>query len=316
MLPLDSLLPLRSLNVTLCFTGASSPQFFHQPALGAFLRHLAGSPPDFDRLIRFDAPECGRIAYQPGHRYRFNLIALAGGEALLDTLLSGLARLPHSSPQTDARLPFRDNLALAALHDAFTDRPVQQLADLSVFGADELARQAAVWQDQPRWVWQWLSPARLLKDKARRGDAKGEARYCRNLPDLDGALLLSRLYDSLAELLRRQGVATPPRPEPPPLHLEQGHLFWLDAAYTDAAGKAHVMGGAAGQVELAANPALPPAWLKLMLLGQYTGIGQRTAFGWGRYRLLAGDGACGYRRCLPAASLYTPTPHAMDYRSG
>lgn len=104
-------------------------------------------------------------------------------------------------------------------------------------------------------------------------------------------------------MLRRQNAEPPPRPEPPAVTLEQGHLFWLDTAYTDVDGKAHVMGGAAGQVELVTNSVLPLDWLKLLILGQYTGIGQRTAFGWGRYRLSGSDGAHAYRRGLPAASL-------------
>ncbi|MBS1213928.1 MAG: CRISPR-associated endonuclease Cas1, partial [Proteobacteria bacterium] len=143
----------------------------------------------------------------------------------------------------------------------------------------------------------------LLKDKTQRGAATGEARYCRNLPDVDGGLLAARLHDSLAELLRARNVATAPRPPGPGLEIASGHLFWLDAAYTDAQGASHVAGGMTGRLELA-FPAPPPVeWLQQAILGQHTGVGQRAAFGFGRYRLVSPEGASSIRRASPAASL-------------
>ncbi|MGH8547120.1 MAG: CRISPR-associated endonuclease Cas1 [Methylococcales bacterium] len=50
---------------------------------------------------------------------------------------------------------------------------------------------------------------------------------------------------------------------------------------------------------------LSPAWWKLIIIGQYTGIGQRKAFGWGRYQIVTGDGAVSYRRPLAACSMLT-----------
>ncbi len=47
------------------------------------------------------------------------------------------------------------------------------------------------------------------------------------------------------------------------------------------------MGGMSGRLELA-FPEPPSAdWLQQAILAQYTGIGQRVAFGFGRYRLCA-----------------------------
>ena len=305
MLPLTELFPLRSVAVTLRFLQASRPGDFHQPALGAFLRFLAGSPEGFKRLIRFDAPESGRIAYQPGQCYRFTLICLAGGEPMFKTLLGNLAKLPGSSPQQDRPLPFRDNCALAALHDSFTAEAVQGFEDLSAYDFANLQQEAELWRGCARLTWHMLSPARLLKAKARRGNVKGEARYCRNLSDLDGNLLTARLYDSLAELLRSRGVATPPRPPAPPVQIDQGHLFWQDADYTDAVGGSHVIGGMSGRLELAFPEPPPVEWLHWAIGGQYTGLGQRTAFGLGRYQLQAPDGGVSCRRTLPAASWLT-----------
>ncbi len=304
-LPLANLLPLRSVVVTLRLLEDTAPAFFHQPALGAFLRFMAGSPEGFERCIRFDAPESGRITYKAGDYYRFTVVSLAGGEPMLETLLHNLARLPGSSPNTDRRMPFRDNCALAALHDAFSAQVVTGFGELSAYDFDTLRQEAELWRGYGGLAWQFLSPARLLKPKDQRGAAKGEARYCRNRADVDASLLASRLYDALAELLRARGVATPPRPPAPAVDIADGHLFWMDAAYTDADGSDHVMGGMSGRLQLA-FPAPPPAgWLQQAILGQYAGFGQRAAFGFGRYRLESPDGAFSYRRALPAASLLT-----------
>ena len=303
MLSIINLFPLRSVVVTLRFLQTSNPSFFHQPALGAFLRYLAGGPEGFERLIRFDAPESGRIAYQPGQFYRFTLVCLAGGEKIFNTLLGNLARLPGSSPQKDRPLPFRNNCALAALHDSFTAEAVTRFDELCAYEFASLQQEAELWRGYDKLTWHTQSPVRLLKAKERRTDAKGEARYCRNLSDVDGALLSARLYDSMAELLRSRGVATPPRPPAPPLLIDQGHLFWLDADYTDAVGERHVIGGMNGRLELA-FPELPPVeWLQWAICGQYTGLGQRVAFGLGRYQLQAPDTGVSCRRALPAASL-------------
>lgn len=151
MLSLESLLPLRSAILTLRFGGASSSAFFHQPALGAFLRHLAGGAENFDRLVRFDAPESGRIAYAPGQHYRFQLIGLGGGENLLRDLLNKLARLPEASPKNDPRLPFRDNWRVVAVHDAFTARPVHAFEELSVYDEAAMAREAEFWRGRDIW---------------------------------------------------------------------------------------------------------------------------------------------------------------------
>lgn len=302
-LDLPSLLPLRSAVVTLRWLEDSAPAFFHQPALGAFLRYLAGSPEGFERCIRFDAPESGRIAYRAGEFYRFALLCLAGGEPVLQTLLRNLARLPASSPKTDRPLPFRDNCALVALHDAFSAQPVAGFEAFSAYDFDTLRQEAELWRDLGGLSWQFLAPARLLKAKERRGEARGEARYCRGRADVDAALLSDRLYDSLSELLRARGVATPPRPEAPAMQIADGQVFWLDAAYTDALGGEHAIGGMGGRLDLA-FPEPPPAdWLRQAILGQYTGFGQRAAFGFGRYRLESPEGAFSYRRPLPAASL-------------
>jgi group II intron reverse transcriptase/maturase/CRISPR-associated endonuclease Cas1 len=306
-LPLDHLLPLRLLVVTLECLAPSEPRYFHQAALTAYLRFLLGDAPDYDTQIRIDAPESGRVLYRPGDCYRFSIICLAGGEPLLVRLIEGLRALPHSAEKTARPLPFRDNWRLRALHDAFTERGVDSVPELAGYDLDTLQREAALWADRTAFRWRWLSPARLLIAKERRSGRKGETRYCRNADDLPPRLLLSRLHDSTADLLRRRGSPDTPRGEPPQIAYRDAHLFWLDSEYAAADGEEQVMGGIAGRLEIMGT--LTPAWWRLAILGQYLGMGQRTAFGFGRYQIGTPDGGVSYRRPLPAASLLT---HADD----
>lgn len=303
-----SLLPLRGLVITLRCTATARLAFFHQPALTAFLRFLAGSPEAYDQLIRIDAPESGRISYRAGEHYRFLLLGLAGSDALLDALLSGLAGLPQSAPKQGDGLPFADNWRLAAVQDMFTGNPVTCLEEACCYDTEALQAEVALWQGKQQVCWQWLSPALLLKDKQQREadgiKAKGEARYVRDAPDLSGALLCGRLHTGVADLLRRRGEAQAmPLTTAPSVAISAAHLFWLEAGYRGADHQQREMGGVSGHVQLQLPADLPLAWWELLVLGQYVGVGQRTTFGWGRYLLVDADGGQSYRRVFPASSL-------------
>lgn len=305
---LHTLLPLRGLVITLRCTATARLAFFHQPALTAFLRFLAGSPEAYDQLIRVDAPESGRVSYRAGEHYRFLLLGLAGSDALLDSLLAGLAGLPLSAPKQGEDLPFADNWRLESVQDMFTGNPVTCLAEACCYDAEALQAEVALWEGKQQVQWQWLSPALLLKDKQQREadgiKAKGEARYVRDAPDLSGGLLCSRLHTGVADLLRRRGEAQAmPLTVAPPVEITAAHLFWLEAGYRGADHQHREMGGVSGHVQLQLPADLPLAWWELLVLGQYLGVGQRTTFGWGRYLLVDAQGGQSYRRVFPASSL-------------
>ena len=305
---LHTLLPLRGLVITLRCTATARLAFFHQPALTAFLRFLAGSPDQYDQLIRIDAPESGRVSYRAGEHYRFLLLGLAGSEALLDALLAGLAGLPRSAPKQGEGLPFADNWRLEAVQDMFTSNPVSSLAEACCYDAEALQAEVALWEGKQQVQWQWLSPALLLKDKQQREaagiKAKGEARYVRDAPDLSGALLCSRVHTAVADLLRRRGeTQTLALATAPPVEITAAHLFWLEAGYRGADHQYQSMGGVSGHLALQLPANLPLGWWELLVLGQYLGMGQRTTFGWGRYLLVDAEGGQSYRRVFPANSL-------------
>ena len=302
---LQPLLPLRGMVVTLELIAPARLMFFHQAALHAFVRHLAGSPEGFDRLITLDAPESGRTRYRRGDRYRFTLIGLPGSEPLLARLIGALKALPESAPVRDPQVPLRNNLRLTALHDLFGDhnRPIAALADLCLYDSARLAAELALWRDADFIFLELLSPARLLKAKAHRQHQRGEARYCRDLQDLTDGVLAARLHDSLAHLLRQHGAERPPRRLTSPRPSVAGDLFWIDSGYRDAAGKTSPVGGLCGRIALGPGAEQSPDWLAALVLGQYLGIGQRRVFGLGRYRLIAPQGWSTARLADPAAGL-------------
>lgn len=308
-LPLVSLLPLRALTVTLEFIESSTPRFFHQAALTAFLRFLAGSPDGYDKLIRLDAPESGCVRYRRGDHYRFVLVGLAGSDALLDHLFAKLAKLPEGAPRggkaNDHKVPFRDNVRLVSIQDFFDKRELHSLQDACLYDMDDLEQEAALWQQQDSFRLQWLSPVKLLKEKAAREGLKDEARFARDADDLSAELLLSRLYTNVSTLIReREGLnRLPSAGELPRLELQAVHAFWLDSSYADAKGKNKASGGMAGVMRCVSPEPLPTDWWQLLILGQYLGIGQNTTFGWGRYTLISNEGGFSYRAVYALNSL-------------
>jgi group II intron reverse transcriptase/maturase/CRISPR-associated endonuclease Cas1 len=303
-LPLESLLPLHGVIVTLRFRQASRFGFFHQPALSAFIRYLAGSPEHFDRLVRVDACESGRLHYPAGSCYRFTLFVLNGGYPLLLNLLEALRQLPASASGNDRNMPLRRNCELISLYDVFAERLLDGVDTPSPYTLTALRQECRIWENTRSFHVLFLSPVRLLKEKNQRTQLKGEARFCRQRQDLSPALLHDRLYDHFASLIAKNGD-TPAQSRPVPQQIslsEESHLFWLDVHYTDADSKAHPMGGMTGL--LIAEVAQPEcfSW-ELWVLGQYTGFGQRCAFGWGRYQLQTVSRAFSFRRAFPAASL-------------
>jgi CRISPR-associated endonuclease Cas1 len=279
------LLPLRAALIELRFLAPARLQPHHAPAVSGFVRSLVEDADDYQDWLWTDALESGKTAYQPGDAYCFALYLLPGGEALFERILRQLRGLPGSAPRTDEKMPLRDNVELTACRDAFgAADAVECAADLRGYGLEELREEAARWQALPAWRLRWRSPLRILRDKVAR-PSQGDERFCHDATELSYPLLYSRLHDSLAGLLRRRGEIPPPRGavEDAPL---RGGMAWVEAGYRDAGGAYLSMGGMVGELEF---PAPPPEHALLWVLGHYLGIGQRRAFGWGRYGLENGD---------------------------
>ena len=301
----QSVLPIRNIIVTLQFTQKTSLRFFHQIELSSLLKHWLPDNRTFEQHFRIDCPESGRGRYARGDYYRFTLYGLGHCENHLQTLLNKLHKLPASAPVTDKKAPFRNNIKLVSLHDGFNEHPITDANQLSCYNQQSLQQEVDLWRSHRQLRLRFISPIRLLKDKDKRKKAKGEARFCRDSTDTDINLLLNRLHDRFAEFNRNS--ETPQelsRPPPPIASTHLCHFFWIDNHYTDRNSTQKIIGGMSGLIEFSFNPDadLSHLW-PLLVLGQFTGLGQRTSFGYGRYLLETMDAALTHRRGVPTQSL-------------
>ncbi len=300
MLPIQHLLPLRAVNITLQFTASAKSRLFHQLALTAWLRHLIGDVPHYEKYMILDAPENGHTSYRKGDFYRFTLFALNGGEKLLQQILDCLYLLPNNVKIRDEKMPFRNNLIFHEADDLLTGEQIQSVAGLSLYTYEALQQETDIWIQHDQCWLNWISPARLLLPKSVRRPKKNENSFCRHRSQLDFANLNNRLYDTLAELLRQRVESLPSRRTDETQRLEMADVFWMDYSYYNNQGNEKPMGGLLGRLLLDTENMPLEQWL-YWILGQYVGIGQRRSFGWGRYQLESIETG----RTMPRASAKT-----------
>lgn len=284
----DGLLPVHGITFEMCFTQSSTPGFFHQPALTAWIRRLLQSPDNYDLYLTIDVPEQGRRRYQAGDLYRFSVLATGpAGERWLRQLA---ALLHHGVPdlQWDQPMPFRNNWRLERMLAWPLDKPLTLADDLPQFTMHMATAMLAVLRRQSLVSLRLVSPWRVLRAKAERGTLRGEMRYCRNNSHLQCAsdsLWLIRIGDALRDLARRKGETPPDRSRTDNVPAS-ADLFWVDASYRDVDGHSKPMGGLLGEIARINPACLSDEQLYMLIIGQLLGVGQRRAFGYGRYQLL------------------------------
>ncbi|MGL6260394.1 CRISPR-associated endonuclease Cas1 [Vibrio sp. WXL210] len=304
-LTLQPLLPLRSIVVTLRFLEPASIDFFHQVPLSAYLRSLLGSPKDYEHFCMVDAPEGGRIHYKAGDLYRFQISFLNGGELLLKRLLTALYELPQSALEAGivSKRPFGANMVLESVLDSFTHYSIEKWHECSEYDNQMLTEEALSWQGVQTVNLNWLSRVRLSLGKGNKVKS-GEARYCHDNEQVSAELLLSRLYDAARQLLQLRGDGVASRQQLPDVKTVNSHLFWLDYHYGGGKDKpVKPLGGLSGQMQLQLDNGFDLSWWRLLILGQYLGIGQGRVFGLGRYQLMTSKLGFSYRRAFAASSL-------------
>ena len=294
---LYELLPLRGLNITLEFTEESHLPLFQQSALTAYLRTLLGESPDYDLHLTLDLAQDSHTHYRKGEHYNFTLLALPGGEPMLQHLASALSKLPHANNKWDKAMPFKDNLRWHSSKNPFTNETFEHCGRIAALTVKDIESEVELWQQETHIGIRLLTPTRLLrrkegKQKKQRND---EWRFCRDNHHLDNELWWHRLFDSLASLARRRNLNPPPRNfiTRDKLHSD---LFWCDAEYKNIQHRSKPIGGLLGLLHLTQIAPYPKPLLRLLILGQYLGIGQRRTFGLGRYRLETDRGLISYQR--------------------
>ncbi|WP_421847596.1 CRISPR-associated endonuclease Cas1 [Marinomonas sp.] len=314
----QAILPLRSVVVTLRWLYNSQPGFLHHVGLHAWLRNLAGSPEHFSDCIIIEPLENGHSHYHKDDLYRFRLVVIKGGGALLQTLFDALQKLPESVPaKARNNGPFGDNLILEKLEDSFDHQQVTQVEHLSAYDTNDLALETALWARTPVFKFVFTTPARLKAAKTNPSDneqLKGKQRYCRDKHQLSWELLTQRLTDTLINLYQRYSGERLQRQDWPAATLHSALVFWLNNDYQSSEkqsnqqqnNKGHGKKDASGmlaqlQVELPDD--FPADLLALIVLGQYIGIGQNRAFGMGLYQLEDAYGIASYPRPQAANTL-------------
>lgn len=273
------LLPLRAVTVRLRFLRRAEPPFFHQPLLRPFLKELIRDKQALDNQpgLWLEAINSGVTRFRRGDEYRFNLFCLPAAYPLFTRVLDALRRLPDSYPGRRPRDgAFAANLQYLGLLDYFTAKPVKRENELFLYDEQALQREVDFWRRQPELILRFTAPARLK----RRARADGVS-YITNRGQLHPGELERRVCKALANLV--PGPPAPCEPDQASYPRVTDSLFWTDNADTLDNGRINPFGGVMGSVRLHSEgdaPHLP--WL---ILGQYTGMGERRGYGMGRYYL-------------------------------
>lgn len=298
-MPLNALLPLHGITVTLRFTDEAEFTPFHNAAVDAFLRHMLNIGEEYTRYFSIICPENGRLRYQPEDRYRFGIIIAPGGEPHLRTLIDRLRRLPATAVVRDHAAPLRDNLELIDINDLMDGEPISHAASLTPFEYEHLTQLALHFRPDPEKPvhlrWRWLAPVRLLR--ADHADFQGEARFVRSAEQLDGPLLIRRALGTLEQL--GLAHALPLDEWMDKVRLEDPDFFWVDTPYYDRNGQSRTLGGLMGDAHLILPPEAPLFLVEMLLLAQYLGIGQRRALGWGKFQITDPDTPMQWRGLHP-----------------
>ena len=276
---LNDLFPLRAVTIRLRFLRLEEPPFFHQPLLRPFLKELLQDKQALDNEpgLWLEAINSGVTRFRRHDEYRFNLFCLPAAYPLFQRVLDALRRLPHSYPGRRKKEGiFAANLEYLGLLDYFTANPIKRESELFLYDEQALQRELDFWRQQPELILRFTAPARLKRRKE-----KGVA-YVNDRGMLHPGEMERRVCKALANLVpdlgRQCQVNQISYPE------VTDRLFWTDNADTLDDGRINPFGGVLGDVRLSGGQA-DNLHLPLLILGQYTGMGERRGYGMGRYYL-------------------------------
>ncbi|UAA37397.1 group II intron reverse transcriptase domain-containing protein [Paraneptunicella aestuarii] len=306
-------LPLKIFEVNLRWLEAGEMPFFHQPLVNAFMRHLLGSPENYEQCWAIHTPESGQLHYAAGDWYRFYCIALpcssvgapdsansAFGYSSQAQLFDQLSKLPHGDFVHNMRGQFGGQFELVSIRDALTQQSLASPEQAMPIDMDSIEHEAQQWYAlQPKsLVLEFLSPIRLSTPKTR---GKGEQGVVRHPQQFDPNMLFMRLVQAIQQLHNvqhdKERVNEWGKPERLPFceqpdwqlenPSERTQLFWADCGYQSLKGEYKTLGGLCGSLCLTINAPLTLQQWQYLVAGQYLGIGLSRGLGFGRYRLLA-----------------------------
>lgn len=297
----NGITPVYALTIELSLLEPVTLPSYHQPLARAFLYDLLSSKtPNHDGFkgMTFHANESGNTYYDKGDLYRFTVFAFASGVHLLESLVAALKVLPankssrHAQQRRFKKGIYGHQVALSRLVDHFEQSHFFSPNEFSInalntYDSLNLIKECMMWRDYPNATMAIESPWRIKKTKeeCEGKNLRGETRYCHELKHLSPQLFWHRLHDTFAKFAQDENHDPIEGREwlsVTSFSKESTHLQWENYTYGR---QSKPSGGLTGKITLEGVNQLPEDKLKMLVLGQYTGIGQQRSSGLGRYRL-------------------------------
>ncbi|MES2791600.1 MAG: CRISPR-associated endonuclease Cas1 [Planctomycetota bacterium] len=236
-----------------------------------------GIPPAVPEGLMVEAVEQCRIRVAPFQHYAFGLTLLAGSPTearercrLLRRGLNALGQKP-----TSGSLVFCGNFSLVEIYDLVADRSLFEDNLPTAIAIEDILAEIDRLRAHPRLTIRFTSPLRMSRTKH---GLAGRKPLFFDRREFQPEVFLRRVRGRVAKLgllplLNSDAVGR--------VELVANHLVWLDIPYGFGP-KQKQLGGAAGDVILTG---LTRDDIETLVWGQYTGIGESTRFGHGRYRI-------------------------------
>ncbi|MBQ0724901.1 MAG: CRISPR-associated endonuclease Cas1, partial [Cycloclasticus sp.] len=302
---LEQLLPIQAVTYTLAFNQPVTFRFFHETSLTAFIRTIHKiDPVTLKEKLRIEALESGQVHYNKGDHYHFRVFSLSGDTDILFQITKSLYEASKKSVKSNQGKPlFQGGYTLIAQHDGLSGKRIDSHTELEKYTASSLDEDASLLANTTQYALKFQS-ACLLTNKSGKN-------YCRDFNDVKQHNLLKRLLESQwrtlpAEQQKEFSVSKlSEQHQIPDYHPQSGHLVWFDIPYGPKKPNKRI-DGLLGKLNLDALPVSQNnIWHKILILGQYLGLGGNINEGQGRYliELLTQQGSAAiYYKPLPATS--------------
>lgn len=280
--PLVSILPIKSILVTIQTLESVEMGMLHHIPLTGWLRNLLGSPDDFNQCLVVDPLENSHHKFDTGSLYAFRVIATAKGGHLLEQIVDRLRALPESAHHIERSALFNRNVKLHQIQDGFSSEPFHSVTELHPIGVRSLADTIESLRNVTEFELCFQTPAVLLKNDKSKSHTQA-LKYCRDKQDIDWLTLSKRIGDSFVSLLSTHCGCRYQRPQWPSGEALSKVSIWMEYRYKRQ--KKKKLGGVLTKLTCRFKEPLTDWQWAMLILGQCLGIGQNRALGFGQYRL-------------------------------
>lgn len=264
-------------------TAPTQLHVYHGPTLFALLSYSYGAsaglerlPPDYEWL---DAPEQCRLRLNTGDRIAFGLtIIRPTAEAAsqhVESLRLGLNIVGQRPAPPKTALG--GNFRLTRIEDLIQSKEMTTGEHLAAIPIAHLERETQQLLKEKTITLRFTSPLRTIRPASAREE--GHDYFDRKSFHIDA--LLRRIDKRLQSLGIETGYAVDTELQSAATVVDN-HLVWLDVSYGKWS-RRKSLGGAVGDVRI---QVCDQSTIPMLVMGQYTRIGESTRFGFGRYRIM------------------------------